>query len=161
MQSGGIITRVNHSLARMLGYRSGADLQDVDVVGTVFESAADLRWLLERACKTGKVESLETTFRTRDRRRLSVRLHAHSLDGSVVIAVEDLTALREVEQRLREAQRMEAVGRVASEVAVTCDTMLHDVSQGGRQWLAAFEATRGCGSRASCCSATSGAPPAS
>jgi hypothetical protein len=68
-----------------------------------------------------------------------VRLHAHSQDGWVTIAVEDLTALHEAEQRLREAQRLEAVGRVASEVATTCDTLLRDVSQGGRQWLAGLE----------------------
>jgi hypothetical protein len=34
---------------------------------------------------------------------------------------------------------MEAVGRVASEVAVTCDTLLRDVTQGGQQWLAGIE----------------------
>jgi signal transduction histidine kinase len=123
----------------LLGYRSATELQDVDVAGTVFESAADLRWLLDRALRTGQVESLGTTLTTRDLRRLSVRLHAHSQDGWVTIAVEDLTALHEAEQRLREAQRLEAVGRVASEVATTCDTLLRDVSQEGRQWLAALE----------------------
>ena len=135
----GSITRVNHSLAGLLGYRTAMELQDVDVAGTVFESTADLRWLLDRALQTGRVETLATTLTTRDLRRLSVRLHAHSQDGWVTIAVEDLTALHEAEQRLREAQRLEAVGRVASEVATTCDTLLRDVSQGGRQWLAALE----------------------
>jgi hypothetical protein len=33
---------------------------------------------------------------------------------------------------------MEAVGRLASEVAVTCDNMLRDVSQDGQQWLDAI-----------------------
>ena len=51
----------------------------------------------------------------------------------------DLTKLHEVEQKLREAQRLEAVGRVASEVAATCDTLLSDVSHEGRQWLAALD----------------------
>jgi PAS domain S-box-containing protein len=135
----GSIIRVNHSFVRVLGYRSSADLQDIDLAEGVFESAADLRWLLERVLQTGEVESFETTLRTRDLRRLSVRLHAHSREGSVAIAVEDLTALHDVEQRLRDAHRLEAVGRVASEVAATCDTMLRDVSQGGQQWLAALE----------------------
>ena len=63
------------------------------------------------------MQSVETTLKTRDRRRLFVRLHALTADGSVVMAVEDLTKLGAVEQRLREAERMEAVGRVASEVA--------------------------------------------
>jgi signal transduction histidine kinase len=34
---------------------------------------------------------------------------------------------------------MEAVGRLASEVAVTCDNLLRDVSRGGQQWLAAVD----------------------
>ena len=135
----GSITRVNHSFARMLGYRTAADLENLELAGTVFESAADFRWLLDRALETGRLESLDTTVTTREPGRLSVRLHAHSQDGSVTVAVEDLTALHEAEQRLREAQRLEAVGRVASEVATTCDTLLRDVSQGGRQWLAALE----------------------
>ena len=62
-----------------------------------------------------------------------------SADRTVVIAVEDLTKLNAVEQRLREAQRLEAVGRVASEVAVTCDNLLRDVTRGGHQWLAGLE----------------------
>jgi hypothetical protein len=135
----GGIARVNHSFVRLLGYRTAADLEDVDLAGTVFESAADLRWLLDRARETGRVESLETTVTRRELGRLSVRLHAHSHDGSITVAVEDLTALHEAEQRLREAQRLEAVGRVASEVATECDTLLREVSQGGRQWLAALE----------------------
>ena len=31
---------------------------------------------------------------------------------------------------------MEAVGRLASGVAVTCDNLLRNVSQDGQQWLA-------------------------
>ena len=30
---------------------------------------------------------------------------------------------------------MEAVGRLASEVAVTCGTLLSDIHQNGREWL--------------------------
>ena len=135
----GVITRVNHSLARLLGFRGSADVQRTDLVATAFDCAADLHWLLERAVQTARVETIETTIKTRDSRRLSVRLHALTNDPVVVIAVEDLTRVWAVEQRLREAQRMEAVGRVASDVAVTCDTLLRDVSQGGRQWLATLE----------------------
>jgi hypothetical protein len=134
----GLVTRVNHSLGMMLGYRS-TDLHRMDIAAEIFESVADLHWLLERALQTGKMETVETTLKTLDRRHLFVRLHAATADGPVMIAVEDLTRLRAVERRLRDAQRMEAVGRVASEVAVTCDTLLQDVSHGGRQWLAVFE----------------------
>jgi len=49
---------------------------------------------------------------------------------------EDITGVRALEERLRQAQRMEAVGRLASEVAVTCDMMLSDVARGADEWLA-------------------------
>jgi hypothetical protein len=135
----GVVSAVNHSLARLLGYRRVSLRQPAEFVAAVFESVTDLRWLLDRARQTGKVEYVETTLRTRHHQRLFVRLHAATKDASVVVAVEDLTSLCAVEHRLREAHRLEAVGRVASEVAATCDTLLRDVSHGGRQWLAGFE----------------------
>ena len=42
-------------------------------------------------------------------------------------------SVRALEERLRQAQRMEAVGRLASEVAVTCDALLSDVARGARR----------------------------
>jgi hypothetical protein len=40
-----------------------------------------------------------------------------------------------LEEKLRNSQRMEAVARYASEVAVTCDNLLGRVKQEGQQWL--------------------------
>jgi nitrogen-specific signal transduction histidine kinase len=80
---------------------------------------------------------VETTWRKKDRGRLVVRLQLlASTDGTIDINVEDVTRLRDVEERLRQAQRMEAVGRLASEVAATCDSLLRDASLHGQQWLA-------------------------
>jgi hypothetical protein len=135
----GKITRVNHSLVGLLGFRSGTELLRPDVVETIFECPADLHWLLERVELAGKEQSVETRLKAQDGRRLGVRLHALTLEGSVLIAVEDMTQQSALEQQVREAQRMGAVGRVASEVAVTCDALLRDVARGGRVWLAGFE----------------------
>src|SRR5204862_3643970 len=55
---------------------------------------------------------------------------------SFEITAEDITNLRLVKERLRQAERMEAVGRLASEVAATCGNLLREVSQDCRQWLA-------------------------
>ena len=136
---GGEITHVNRSLVELLGYRTAADLQKVDFATAVFESADDLHWLIERSANAGTVESVETTWRRKDRGRLAVRLHAAATNDSIEIIAEDITNLRAVENRLHQAQRMEAVGRLASEVAVTCDNLLRDVTQDGRQWLAAID----------------------
>ncbi len=136
--SDGEITHVNRSLVRVLGYRTADELRQVDFATTVFESADDMRWLIERCLSTGTTEPVETTWRNKDRGRVVVRLQAApAANRSIELIAEDITSLRAVEDQLRRAQRMEAVGRLASEVAVTCDHLLRDVTQGGEQWLAA------------------------
>jgi signal transduction histidine kinase len=92
--------------------------------------------LISRCLSKATTESVETTWRTKDRGRLVVRLLAVPAGSeSIEIVVEDLTQLRALEDRLHQAQRMEAVGRLAAEVAGTCDNLLRDVSQDARQWL--------------------------
>lgn len=135
----GVITHVNPSFVSLLGCRTADDLLDVDLA-TVFESPADLRWLIERSATTGTPELVETTWRKKDRRHLVVRLQILATPNEAVeIIAQDVTHVRAVEERLRQARRMEAVGRLASEVAVTCDNLLRDVTQDGQQWLAAIE----------------------
>jgi signal transduction histidine kinase len=92
--------------------------------------------LIERSLSTATTESVETTWRTKDHGRLVVRLLAlPAASESIEIVVEDITTLRALEDRLHQAQRMEAVGRLASEVAGTCDNLLRDVSHDAREWL--------------------------
>ena len=135
----GAFIKANHSFARLLGYRKADDLRSVSLE-TVFECAADLRWVIERARGTVATATIETALKTRDGRRLEARLHAIShADGTVDLAMQDISAVRALEARLSEAQRMEAVGRLASEVAVTCDLVLRNVTDGGRAWLAAVD----------------------
>jgi PAS domain S-box-containing protein len=135
----GTITDANHWFVTMLGRRRVDELRGMDFAAAVFESAGDLAWLLERARTVRKTETIETRWRTKDGRRLTVRLQALSTPaGTVDIVVEDITELRALEDRLRQAQRMEAVGRLASEVAVTCSALLRDVSRDAHDWLEAI-----------------------
>ncbi|MGH9204102.1 MAG: PAS domain S-box protein, partial [Vicinamibacterales bacterium] len=136
----GALERVNHALAALLGYRTTEELRTVDFAFRVFESPNDLRWLINRCLGTGTTESVETTWRRKDGARLVVRLLALAGgSGTIEMVAEDVTTLRALEEKLRQAQRMEAVGRLASEVAVTCDNLLRDVSQDGHQWLATMD----------------------
>jgi signal transduction histidine kinase len=59
--------------------------------------------------------------------------------GAIDIVAEDITTLRELEGRLRQAEKMEAVGRLASEVAVTCDALLGDVVRETQEWIGRLE----------------------
>jgi signal transduction histidine kinase len=133
----GAITDANHSFVTLLGCRRVDELRNMDFVAAAHDSAGDLGWLLERARTTRKTETVETQWKTWEGRRLVVRLQAlATTTGSIDIVAEDITAVRGLEDRLRQAQRMEAVGRLASEVAVTCDALLNDVARGAHEWLA-------------------------
>ena len=90
------------------------------------------------------MESIETTWRRKDSGRLAVRLLAlPAASESIEIVVEDITNLRALEETLRQARPMEAVGRLATEVAGTCDNVLRDVSQDAQQWLATIDERHG------------------
>ncbi len=133
----GAITDANHAFVTLLGCRRVEELRNTDFVSAAVDSAGDLGWLLERARTMRKTETVETRWKTRDGRRLVVRLQAlATATGSIDIVAEDITGVRALEDRLRQAQRMEAVGRLASEVAVTCDSLLSDVVRGAHEWLA-------------------------
>jgi PAS domain S-box-containing protein len=135
----GAIADANHAFVTLLGHRRIDGLRNRDFAAAVFDSAGDLSWLLERARTVRRTETIETRWKTREGRQLVVRLQALAIaTGSVDIVVEDITGLRALEERLRQAQRMEAVGRLASEVAVTCDALLGDVSRSAHEWLAAI-----------------------
>jgi PAS domain S-box-containing protein len=132
----GALQEANRALLTTLGYRTVEELRARDLAASVFESADDLRWLIEQ-CQNTPGKWVDSIWKKKDGSRLVVRLHAGPVSADAIeIAAEDLTALRTVEDRLRQAQRMEAVGRLASEVAVTCDNLLRNVSQDGQQWLA-------------------------
>ena len=132
----GAIADANHSFVTLLGYRRVDELRDMGFAAAAHDSAGDLGWLLDRARTTRKTEVVEIQWKTRQGRHLLVRLQALATTGSIDIAAEDITGVRALEDRLRQAQRMEAVGRLASEVAVTCDAMLRDVARGAQEWLA-------------------------
>ena len=132
----GRLTDANHAFTLLLGHASIDDLRKSDFAAAVFESAADLPWLIERSINSPSAATVETTWRTKEGSRLSVRLSASAQGPDAIeIVAEDLTSLRTLQERLGPAQRMEAVGRLASEVAVTCANLLSDVHQDAQSWL--------------------------
>jgi PAS domain S-box-containing protein len=135
----GKIEEANRALARLLGYDT-THLQQLDFGAAVFESAGDLRWILERSLASGSAQSIETTWKRNNGRRIIVRVVAVPASAATVdLVAEDITHVRELEERLRNAQRMEAVARYGSEVAVTCQGLLTHVKEEGQQWLAGVD----------------------
>ena len=134
----GVIAEANHALVALLGRRRTDDLIGLEFAAAASDYAGDLGWVIERARTTRKTESVEAHWKTRDGRRLLARVHALVTDGGVEIVVEDITRMRALEERLRQSERLEAAGRLAAEVAVTCEALLRDVTRDGHEWLAAL-----------------------
>ncbi len=136
----GKIVRGNQALATLLGYRTSDEVSSIDLGTTVFESGDELQWIVDRCLASRSTESIETTWRRKNGSRLIVRLLAvASTADSVDLTAQDITPIRELEERLRNSQRMEAVARYSSEVAVTCHNLLRYVKQEGQQWLDAID----------------------
>ena len=132
----GALVHANRAFATLVGRRTLDELRGGHFAASVFEAPDALSWLIERCVSTRSRESIETTWRRNDGSRLFVRLSARLLTSETIeVVVEDLTRLRVLQERLGQAHRMEAVGRFASEVAVTCGNLLNDIHQNGQEWL--------------------------
>jgi len=135
----GTVIQVNQALARLLGYQRPDELQHVDFAANVFESADELPWIIERCLSSKAPASVDTSWRRKDGTCIIVSLVAVATADSIDIAAQDITAVCALEEKLRNSQRMEAVARFGSEIAATCDKVLHDVAHDGRQWLAMID----------------------
>lgn len=94
---------------------------------------------LRRVMAEGGSQRMENEFAFPDGSTRWFELHIESLPVGVAILSLDITQRKTADLSLRHAQRMEAVGRLASEVAVTCDATLRDATREASDWLAALE----------------------
>jgi chromosome segregation ATPase len=124
----GELTQANRAAMTLVGRRTPDELRGAQFAAAVFEDPNGLSWLIERCLSTRARETIETTWRRKDGGRLFVRLSAYACTPDVIeILAEDLTRVHVLQDRLGQAQRIEAVGRLASEVAVTCGNLLDDI----------------------------------
>ena len=127
----GVLKEANGMLTALVG-RSVEELRGANFAAT-FEAPNDLSWLIERCLASKGKESTETSWLREDGSRLLVRLTACASGDSLECGVEDLTPIRVLHDRLSQAHRMEAVGRLATEVAVTCGSLLAGIQQNAQQ----------------------------
>jgi PAS domain S-box-containing protein len=121
---------VNPALITMLGYGSAEEVLLLDPEKDVFAQPEEHSRLIEEFRRTGRLDGIEVKWKRKDGSSITVRISGRAVSSAdepadVLEAIaEDVTDRRALEDQFRQAQKMEAVGRLAGGVAHDFNNLL-------------------------------------
>jgi two-component system cell cycle sensor histidine kinase/response regulator CckA len=125
---------VNPALIAMLGYESAQEVLALDPRKDVFVHAEEQARLIDEFRRTGRMDGIEVKWKRKNGSAVTVRISGLAVSSAdepvnVLEAIaEDVTERRVLEDQFRQAQKMEAVGRLAGGIAHDFNNLLMVIS---------------------------------